>query len=135
MSRAAHERRIESYHRDLIVVQNQAEDAERRERRSVGEWQTRYDALLEKYHALRITTGANPAPAQESLIPDEPDLPPPEVLEAIQRISPVRDRTYEANWAHWEANKLRAAQDPKDFADEIMLGAVFAADDIIRHGN
>lgn len=57
----------------------------------------RYDALLDKYHALRVA-GGNPAEAVPVAVP-EPDVPPPEVLAAMQAISPQRDKTYDANWA------------------------------------
>lgn len=93
-------------------------------------WSARHDALLEKYHALKLL-GATAIPPAEPIEFDEPDQPPDEVLAAMQAISPVRDKTYDANWLHWERNKDRAKQYPKEFADEILLGSV--ADDLPRH--
>lgn len=93
--------------------------------RGVEAERARHDALLDKYHALKLlgATATEPAPA---LVPiDEADVPPDEVLLAMQQISPVRDKTYEANWQHWERNKERARLYPKEFAEEIIQGAVF----------
>lgn len=87
------------------------------------DWRALYLDLLEKYHALRITTGANvPEPAPLVVQMDEPDVPPSTVLAAMKTISPVPDKTYEANWQHWERNKARANQHPEEFADEILNG-------------
>lgn len=83
----------------------------------------RYDALLEKYHALRVAGANAPEPVPAPVVIPEPDQPPPAVLAAMQRISPVRDKTYEANWVFWELNKDRAAAHPDAFADEIIAGA------------
>ena len=81
----------------------------------------RYDALLDKYHALRMA-GASPAPVVPAMEPIEPDAPPDVVLEAMWTISPTKDKTYEANWLYWEQNKERAAQHPEAFAEEILYG-------------
>lgn len=80
-----------------------------------------YDALLEKYHALASGQTIVTVPATV----EEPDTPPPAVLAAIQTISPVRDKTYDANWAYWGRNKARAAAHPDAFAEEIIAGVVF----------
>lgn len=55
----------------------------------------------------------------------EPDVPPSVVMAAMKRISPMQDKTFEANYGYWEANKERAAEHPEAFADEILEGAVF----------
>lgn len=85
----------------------------------------RYDALLEKYHALRVAGANPPEPVTPVIAIPEPDIPPNAVMAAIKQISPTRDATYEANWKFWEQNKERAAEHPEAFADEILEGAVF----------
>lgn len=132
MSVRVHERCIESYHVDLNAALCRVEAAERREERAVAYWQQRYDALLDKYHELRVKGAEAPIPAPPAVDIAEPDQPPDVVLAAMKQISPVRDKTYEANWAHWEQNKERAAAYPKDFADEIILGNVSFGDEV-RH--
>lgn len=67
-----------------------------------------------------------PAPTVEM---PEPDVPPDAVMAAIKRISPTKDRTYEANYAYWEANKERAALHPDAFAEEIIAGASSSVED------
>jgi hypothetical protein len=52
----------------------------------------------------------------------ELDVPPDVVMAAMKKISPTKDKTYEANYAYWENNKERAAAFPKEFADEIVSG-------------
>jgi hypothetical protein len=54
----------------------------------------------------------------------EPDVPPDEVMAAMKQISPIKDKTYEANYAYWEANKERARLHPEAFAEEIISGGV-----------
>ena len=81
-----------------------------------------YESVLDKYHALR-TAGANtPVPTVSAELIEPPDSPPDVVLAAMRTISPVKDKTYEANWAYWEQHKERAAQHPEAFADEILYG-------------
>lgn len=82
----------------------------------------KYDALLEKYHEL-----AQPKVPEASapVVIPEPRTPPRAVLAAIKAISPTRDKTYDANWAFWEANQERAELHPDAFAEEIMQGAVY----------
>ena len=55
----------------------------------------------------------------------EPDVPPDAVMAAMKSISPIRDKTFEANWRYWEANKERARLHPEAFAEEILQGASF----------
>jgi hypothetical protein len=106
-------------------VQLAAAKAERDRADAQLAWMSaQYCGLLEKYHALRVMGDEAPAPTPAVAF-DEPEQPPVEVLAAMQQISPQRDKTYEANWAHWERNKARAAQYPKEFAEEIIMGAVF----------
>jgi len=96
--------------------------AAQEERRAI---QRCYDDLLEKYHALRMA-GANPVePLPPFVEMEEPDVPPDVVLAAMKQISPVPDKTYEANWQHWERNKEKAAAYPNEFAQEIIEGAAF----------
>lgn len=92
---------------------------------NLAEMRKMYDALMEKYHELRVMGDEAPAPATPVIEIEQADQPPAEVLAAMQQISPVRDKTYEANWAHWERNKARAEAYPKEFAEEIIMGAVF----------
>lgn len=82
-----------------------------------------HERTQERYHALAMSLTASPVrmPFDDGPIP-EPDLPPPVVLAAMQQISPVKDKTYEANYAYWEANKARCTLDPEAFAKEIISG-------------
>ena len=80
-----------------------------------------YESVLDKYHALRVQ-GASVAPPVPPVEPVESDTPPDVVLQAMRTISPVKDKTYEANWAYWEQHKERAAQHPEAFAEEILYG-------------
>ena len=80
-----------------------------------------YDALLEKYHQLAMPKAQ---PVVE-LAPIETDFPPPEVLAAMRAISPIRDRTFDANWAYWERNKDHAAKNPEGFAQDILRGVEY----------
>lgn len=52
----------------------------------------------------------------------ELDVPPDVVMAAMKRISPTKDKTYEANYAYWENNKERAKAHPDAFAEEIVSG-------------
>jgi len=85
----------------------------------------RYTDLLEKYHALRMQGANAPEPVPPVIAFPEPDVPPDVVLAAMKTISPVPDKTYEANWQHWERNKEKAAAYPNEFAQEIIEGAAF----------
>lgn len=86
-------------------------------------WHERHDALLEKYHALaKLMVGAPPHIPETPAVEPLDDMPPQVVLDAMRRISPYRDKTYDANWAYWEANKGRAKDHPEDFANEILEG-------------
>jgi len=84
-----------------------------------------YATLLEKYHALRMQGANAPEPVPPVIAFPEPDVPPDVVLAAMKTISPVPDKTYEANWQHWERNKEKAAAYPNEFAQEIIEGAAF----------
>lgn len=86
----------------------------------------RYDALLEKYHALRVG-GANAPEAIASVEMPEPEMPPALVLAAMQAISPTRDKAYEANWMYWELHKAQAEAHPEAFAEDIIHGAAYEA--------
>lgn len=83
----------------------------------------------ERYHALAMSLTGLTAPLQvvarsgfEPVEIPEPDLPPAVVLAAMQQISPIKDKTYEANYAYWEKNKARCTLDPEAFAAEIIEG-------------
>jgi hypothetical protein len=89
------------------------------------DWRAMYLDLLEKYHALRLGGASAPLPLSPDVPMDEPDVPPDVVLAAMKAISPVPDKTYEANWQHWERNKAKAGAYPEAFAEEIIQGAVF----------
>lgn len=99
-------------------------------RRDADSWRTMadwmrgaYSEILAKYHEL---TARSPALAPKEAEPVEvpqPDVPPAEVLAAIRQISPIKDKTFEANWAYWERHKAQAAQHPAAFADDILNGA------------
>ena len=78
------------------------------------------DALLERYHDL-ATRQPHVATAESITLP-EPDVPPPQVLAAMRRISPSDDAAFRANWAYWEKNKQTASDHPDAFADEILKG-------------
>ena len=91
----------------------------------------RFDALLEKYHALAMRVAQAPPVMQpptltmgtNAVVADlEPDMPPGVVLAAMKRISPTSDKAYEANWRYWEQNKEKAAEHPDAFAEEILAG-------------
>ena len=78
--------------------------------------------LLAKQHEL-IAALAKPTPEKVEMVPvTETDFPPPQVLAAMRRISPNRDRTFDANWAYWERNKEHAAKNPDAFALDILQG-------------
>lgn len=84
-----------------------------------------YDSLLAKHHELTMTL-AQPAEVKApEMAPVETDFPPPQVLAAMRRISPTRDRTFDANWAYWERNKEHAAKDPEAFALDILQGVEY----------
>lgn len=84
----------------------------------------RHASLLEKYHELASRSPALAPAAPEPVDVPQPDVPPPAVLEAMQRISPIKDKAFEANWAFWEAHKEQAAQHPDAFAQDILNGVV-----------
>ena len=90
-----------------------------------GQERDRHDKTLERMHALRVQGANPPEPVPPAIVMEEPDVPPDVVLAAMKQISPVPDKTYEANWQHWERNKEKAAAYPQEFADEIIEGAVF----------
>lgn len=103
------------------LLQHNMEQLVSQLRADLAQADARYDALLEKYHEL-----AKPKAAETSaVVIPEPESPPPEVMAAIQAISPTRDKTYDANWAFWERNQARAKLHPDAFAEEIMQGAVY----------
>lgn len=79
----------------------------------------RYDALLEKYHALRVS-GAN-APEPEKAVPP-PKRPPAIVYRAMRAISPRDDATFAANWRLWEENQEECDKDPVAFSERIKRG-------------
>lgn len=64
-------------------------------------------------------------PVPPSIEAVDVDMPPAVVLAAMETISPVRDKAYDANWAYWEKNKARAEAHPDAFAEEIIQGAVY----------
>ncbi len=82
------------------------------------------EKMRDMYHelALRLATPAVPVPAVVEAIGDV-EVPPDEVMAAMKAISPIRDKTYDANWAYWEANKEKARLHPVAFAAEIIDGA------------
>ena len=122
VSRAYHDRAMDgvrNFHQGLT----DAADARCREMAVRAEYaEKRFEKLFDAYHALRVS-GANAPVVTEPVVIEPPELPPPKVLGAIQFISPVRDKVYDANWAYWEANKERAAQHPDAFALEILNGS------------
>jgi hypothetical protein len=94
---------------------------------NLAEMRKQYHDLLDRYDSLaRLMVNAPVAPAYFTTTPAvvEPmgDMPPQVVLDAMRTISPVRDKTYDANWAFWEANKERAKEHPDAFAEEILDG-------------
>jgi hypothetical protein len=84
----------------------------------------KYDALLDRYDSLARLMVNAPLPLVHEPVVVEPidEMPPQVVLDAMRTISPVRDKTYDANWAFWEANKERAKEHPDAFAEEILDG-------------
>lgn len=136
VSRAAHERalrEVDAAWTKLVDDRRKADNefvatAQRHASEAIAfvrERDARYDALLDKYHALAMPKASPPAPVEAIPEIPEPDVPPDVVLAAMQQISPVPDKTYEANWAHWDRNKARAKMHPEAFAQEILEGAVF----------
>lgn len=81
-----------------------------------------YGELLTKYHELAARSPALAPKEPEPVDVPQPDVPPPEVLAAIQQISPIKDKTFDANWAYWERHKEQAAKHPRAFADDILSG-------------
>ena len=92
-------------------------------RHNLAEMRGMYDTLLAKYEALAHGRLAQPIQPVEAMEPIE--YPPDEVMAAMKAISPVRDKTYEANWAYWEANKEKARLHPAAFAAEIAEGITY----------
>lgn len=91
--------------------------------RIASERKAELDALLEKYDSLaKLMVGAQAHVPEVPEVEPVDDMPPQVVLDAMRRISPYRDKTYDANWAYWEANKGRAKDHPEDFANEILEG-------------
>lgn len=90
-----------------------------------NEWlRDRYDALLDKYHALKLA-GAS---ASESITVPDPITPPDILMRAIRTVSPTQDAAYRMNyqWAmaqqdHWgDEGKMREA------AAQILRGSATA---------
>lgn len=81
--------------------------------------QARYDALLDKYHALRVA-GANPREPDRIIPP--PKQPPRPIMHAIRAISPRDDAAYFANLKLYRDNEEKADADPEQFAERIRRG-------------
>ena len=81
-------------------------------------WLVVVNPSIDASHVVHAATGAAP----EMVPVTETDFPPPQVLAAMRRISPNRDRTFDANWAYWERNKEHAAKNPEAFALDILQG-------------
>lgn len=79
----------------------------------------RYEALLDRYHALRVS-GANPKEPEKPV--PAPEQPPEPVLRAMRVISPTNDPAFAANWRLWEQHKEEAKADPEAFAERIKRG-------------
>lgn len=80
-----------------------------------------YDALMVDFKAMKLQ-GAVVIPPPEPVLVEQPDVPPAVVLAAMHRISPLKDKAFEANWAYWERNKQTAAAHPEAFAEDILRG-------------
>lgn len=85
----------------------------------------RHDRTLERCHELASRQPALAPKAPDPITVEQPDFPPPQVLAAMRRISPVKDKAFDANWAYWERNKEHAAKHPDDFALEILQGVEY----------
>lgn len=79
----------------------------------------RYDALLDKYHALRVA-GANPKEPDRIIPPAK--QPPRPIMHAIRAISPRDDAAYFANLKLYRDNEIEADADPEGFAERIRRG-------------
>lgn len=84
------------------------------------QWEQRYDRLQAAFIAVQA-----PAATAPPIEVPQPDVPPAVVLDAMRRISPIKDRAFDANWAYWERNKEHAAAHPDAFAEEILEGVQY----------
>lgn len=83
MSVRVHERIRDSYHNDLNAALGQQEWAEKRADRAVAVERARFDALLDKYHALKLNGASVPEP-KPSLAPAQ--RPQSESQQAIEDV-------------------------------------------------
>ena len=93
------------------------------------QWEQRYDRLQAAFIALSAPVSV----AATEIV--QPDMPPDVVLEAMRRVSPFRDKTFDANWAYWERNKQHAANNPEAFAQEILEGVQYERVPVTPHAD